>query len=141
MAYQFATLVQKDVPGGDGRFKAIVEFTGPSVAKVTEEWIIGTETVADLKARARSTVESLNAMGASYSALPTVPPPFTIDVSPPPPPSAAQIAETTWLEKAQRVMRIQALKIATGTQTLKTDVIALETDVANTYLAGYLSKL
>lgn len=137
MAYTTATLTQKDPPGADGRTRIIVTFTGNAgEPAVLREHYVDNDTLADLKAWARTEAATLLGRKSIADLLNVG---AALDLTPPAGPSAAQLAEIAWLDKARRLQRAKAIGLTNGTAA--SDINALQADVDATYLTAYLGKL
>lgn len=132
MAYNTATLIQKDPQGPDRRVRIVVEFTGnagePTVrleyyvtptdtAQTIRRWAIGqAKNLGDVK----SIADSLT-VGQSINLTPITPP--------------AATAEEIWRAKVARYVRMKDLGLSGQAVT---DLAALKADIEATYLSVYL---
>lgn len=139
MAYISATPRQKDPPGPDGRVRIVVEFAGDAGEPlIRREKYLDNEALADIQAWARAEVAALQGKRTSAGAIVVGTP---ISLVPPAPvvPTAAEIAEKAWLEKANRLRRAKALGLTNATAVA--NIATLEADVNATYLPAYILKV
>jgi len=133
MAYNLATIVQKDAPADDGRVHIVVAFTGNAgEPRILRDKYIAGESIADIRAWARAEAATLLGKKTVADLLALN---VTLDLTPPAGPTAAQIAQAVWLEKAQRLVRMRELALTNATAV--TNFNALVADVNATYLAAY----
>ena len=136
MAYNVATIIQKDPVGTDGRVHCVVAFTGN--AGEPEErrdfYVDGSTTALSVRIWAREQVASLNGRKTIADAV-TVP--FVINLAAPAvtPPTAEQV----WLEKARRLVRAKAIGLTNATAVA--NINTLQADVDATYVAAYLDNV
>ena len=136
MAYNAATIIQKDPVGTDGRVHCVVAFTGN--AGEPEErrdfYVDGSTTALSVRIWAREQVASLNGRKTLADAV-TVP--FVINLAAPAvtPPTA----EHVWLEKARRLVRAKAMGLTNATAVA--NITALQAEVDSTYIDGYVASV
>lgn len=126
-------------------YRVNVRVPDPAVAGGTRDlWVDVPGGLADAAAVAlavRAKIEDLRKRESQRDVLAGITPGTTFTVAPPPvsTPSQADVDRLAWLDKARRLIRARDMGAFTG--QLATDITALQTDVQNTYVAGYLSSL
>lgn len=132
MAYNTATLIQKDPPSPDRRVRIVVEFTGnagePTVRQ--EYYVTPTDTAQSIRRWAIEQAKNLGDVKTIADAL-TVG--QSVNLTPINPPAAT--AEEVWRAKASRYQRMAGLGLSGQAAT---DLAALKVDIEATYLSAYL---
>jgi len=114
MAYNVATLIQKDAPMSDGRLRIVIRFTGNAgePQRDREHYLDGATTALSLR---QWCIAEADRMGSGKTIA---------------------TAKAVWEGKASRLQRAKDLGL-TAAQAV-TDQAALDTDVNATYVAGYI---
>lgn len=132
MAYNTATLVQKDPAGDDRRVRIVVEFSGnagePTVRR--ERYVTSADTLQSIRQWAISEAVS---MGAVKTVADNLTVGMSVNLTPISVP--APTAEQIWRAK---VSRYQAMKDLGLAGQAATDLATLKADIEATYLSAYL---
>lgn len=132
MAYNTATLVQKDPPGEDRRVRLVIEFTGNAgEPTVRREYYVGpNDTGQTIRRWAIDQAKNLGDVKTIADAL-TVGQSINLAAITPPAPTAEEI----WRAKVSRYQRMASLGL---TGQAATDLAALKADIETTYVSAYL---
>ena len=132
MAYDVATLVQKDPAGLDRRVRIVVEFTGNAGEPVVRrEYYVGpSDTALSIRRWAIDQAANMGSIKTVADAL-TIGQSVNLTAIPPATPTAKEI----WRGKVSRYKQFAALGL---TGTAATDLAALLADINATYVTGYL---
>lgn len=132
MAYNTATLVQKDPPGEDRRVRLVIEFTGnagePLVRR--EYYVNAADTTQTIRRWCIEQAKNLGDVKTVADAL-TVGQSINLTPSNPPTPTA----EEQWRAKVGRYQRMAGLGL---TGQAATDLATLKADIEGTYVSAYL---
>lgn len=132
MAYNTATLIQKDPQGPDRRVRIVVEFTGnagePTVR--LEYYVTPTDTAQTIR---RWAIEQAKNLGDVKSIADSLTVGQSINLTPITP--SAATAEEIWRAKVARYVRMKDLGLSGQAVT---DLAALKADIEATYLSVYL---
>lgn len=132
MAYNAATLVQKDPPSEDRRVRLVIEFTGNAGEPVVrrEYYVSASDTVQTIR---RWCIDQAKNLGDVRTVADALTVGQSINLSPIAPPVAT--AEQVWGGKVERFRRLDGLGL---TGQAATDLAALRADIEATYLTAYL---
>lgn len=132
MAYNTATLVQKDPPSEDRRVRIVVEFTGnagePAVRR--EYYVNAADTTQTIR---RWCIEQAKNLGDVKTVADALTVGQSINLTPINPP--APTAEEVWRAKVGRYQRMVGLGLSGQAAT---DLAALKADIEATYVTAYL---
>lgn len=132
MAYNTATLVQKDPPGEDRRVRLVIEFTGnagePTVRR--EYYVSASDTALAIR---RWCVEQAKNLGDVKTVADALTVGQSINLTPISPPVAT--AEEIWRAKVSRYRAMAQLGLSGQAAT---DLAALKADIEATYVTAYL---
>lgn len=132
MAYNTATLVQKDPPGEDRRVRLVVEFTGNAGEPVVrrEYYVTASDTTQTIR---RWCIEQAKNLGDVKTVADALTVGQSINLAPITPP--APTAEEVWRAKVGRYQRMVGLGLSGQAAT---DLSALKADIEATYVSAYL---
>lgn len=131
MPYTVATLVQKDAPI-DTKTRLVIRFTGAGETAVEREFFVdGATTLTGIRQWCISEASRLGNRRTVADGL-TVGQSINLTPIAPPAPTAKQI----WQEKAARYAAYKDLGLTAP--TFVAELAALQTDLNNTYAAGFL---
>ena len=132
MAYNTATLVQKDPPSEDRRVRLVIEFTGnagePTVRR--EFYVTSADTTQTIR---RWCIEQAKSLGDVKTVADALTVGQSINLAPIATPQAT--AEEVWRAKAGRYQRMVGLGLSGQAAT---DLAALKADIEATYITAYL---
>lgn len=132
MAYNLATLVQKDPPSEDRRVRLVVEFTGNAGEPVVrrEYYVSASDTTQTIR---RWCIEQAKNLGDVKTVADALKVGQSINLTPITPP--APTAEEVWRAKVARFNRMRELGLSGQAAT---DLAALKADIEATYVSAYL---
>lgn len=132
MAYNTATLVQKDPPSEDRRVRLVIEFTGNAGEPVVrrEYYVTATDTGQTIR---RWCIEQAKNLGDVKTVADALTLGQSINLTPINPP--APTAEEVWRAKVGRYQRMVGLGLSGQAAT---DLAALKADIEATYVTAYL---
>lgn len=132
MAYNTATLVQKDPPGEDRRVRLVIEFTGnagePAVRR--EYYVTASDTTQTIR---RWCIEQAKSLGDVKTVADALTVGQSINLTPINPPTPT--AEEVWRAKVGRYQRMVGLGLSGQAAT---DLATLKADIEATYVTAYL---
>lgn len=132
MAYNTATLIQKDPPSPDRRVRIVVEFSGnagePTVRQ--EYYVTPADTTQSIR---RWAIEQAKNLGDVKTVADALTVGQSVNLTPINPPAAT--AEEIWRAK---VARYRAMKDLGLTGQSATDLASLKADIEATYVSNYL---
>lgn len=132
MAYNVATLVQKDPPSEDRRVRIVVEFTGNAGEPVVrrEYYVNASDTTQTIR---RWCIEQARNLGDVKTVADALTVGQSINLTPINPPTPT--AEEVWRAKVGRYQRMAGLGLSGQAAT---DLAALKADIEATYVSAYL---
>lgn len=132
MAYNVATLVQKDPPSEDRRVRLVIEFFGnagePTVRR--EYYVTATDTTTTIR---RWCIDQAKNLADVKTVADSLTVGQSINLTPINPPAAT--AEEIWRAKVARYQRMAGLGL---TGQAATDLATLKADIEATYVTAYL---
>lgn len=132
MAYNTATLVQKDPPSEDRRVRIVVEFTGNAGESVVrrEYYVTASDTTQTIR---RWCIEQAKNLGDVKTVADALTVGQSINLTPINPPTPT--AEDIWRGKVSRYRSMAQLGLSGQAAT---DLAALKADIEATYVSAYL---
>lgn len=132
MAYNLATLVQKDPPNDERKVRIVVEFTGnagePTVRR--EYYVSASDTVQSIR---RWAIEQARNLGDVKTVADALTVGRSVNLTPLAAPTPTP--EEVWRAKVARYNRMRELGL---TGQAATDLAALKADIEATYVSAYL---
>jgi hypothetical protein len=144
MAYNDARVIQKDPPE-QGRIRMVLEFrefpvvSNPVLPDVRVDYYVdGGQTPAEANiALRRYAIAALAKLNDRKTLFDSITVPFQINLTPPATPSPS--AKSVWQGKARALAVAKQMGLAAGAAL--DAITALQTNVQNTYAAGFLDEL
>lgn len=132
MAYNTATLMQKDPPSEDRRVRLVIEFTGNADEPVVrrEYYVTAADTGQTIR---RWCIEQAKNLGDVKTVADALSVGQSINLTPIAPP--VPTAEDVWRAKAARYRSMAGLGLSGQAAT---DLAALKADIEATYVSAYL---
>lgn len=132
MAYNTATLVQKDPPGEDRRVRLVIEFTGNAGEPVVrrEYYVTAADTAQSIR---RWCIEQAKSLGDVKTVADALTVGQSVNLTPIATPAAT--AEEVWRWKVSRYRAMAQLGLSGQAAT---DLSSLKADIEATYVTAYL---